>query len=109
MLARLSGVGLGLGLISVTARAFSSRTVYEFAAKDVDGNDVSMSKYKGYALVIVNVASDCSLTDSNYTQLKEILEKYRDSGLRVAAFPCNQFADQVKLSALLYISRIYVF
>ena len=46
-------------------------------------------------VLVVNVASECGLTNSNYTQLKEVLEKYRDKGLRIAAFPCNQFGGQV--------------
>uniref|UniRef100_A0A915ALV6 Glutathione peroxidase n=2 Tax=Parascaris univalens TaxID=6257 RepID=A0A915ALV6_PARUN len=94
MLTRLTGIGPALGLLSTTARAMLSQTIYDYSAKDVDGKDVSLSKYKGYAVLIVNVASECGLTKSNYTQLKEILEKYRDSGLRIAAFPCNQFGGQ---------------
>lgn len=46
MLARLAGIGSALGLLSTTARAMSSRTIYDYSAKDVDGRDVSLSKYK---------------------------------------------------------------
>jgi glutathione peroxidase len=45
-------------------------------------------------LVVVNVASQCGLTESNYTQLKELLDKYKSKGLEIAAFPCNQFGGQ---------------
>lgn len=48
-------------------------------------------------MVIVNTASQCGFTNSNYTQLKELLDKYKSEGLEVAAFPCNQFGAQVIL------------
>lgn len=51
--------------------------------------------FRGKVLVIVNVASQCGLTNANYTQLKELLDKYKPQGLEVAAFPCNQFGGQV--------------
>uniref|UniRef100_A0A914CGA6 Glutathione peroxidase n=1 Tax=Acrobeloides nanus TaxID=290746 RepID=A0A914CGA6_9BILA len=72
----------------------ADKTIYQFNAKDADGNDTSLEKYKGNVVLVVNVASECGLTNSNYTQLKEVLEKYRDQGLRIAAFPCNQFGGQ---------------
>lgn len=42
-------------------------------------------------MVIVNVASECGLTQTNYVQLKELLDKYKSQGLAIAAFPSNQF------------------
>lgn len=72
----------------------SSKKFYDFVAKDVDGNDVSMSKYKDLVVIVVNVASKCGYTNKSYSQLKEILQKYKDQGLRIAAFPCNQFGFQ---------------
>jgi len=45
-------------------------------------------------VIIVNVASQCGFTDSNYKQLKELLDVYKEKGLEVAAFPCNQFGGQ---------------
>ncbi|XP_060526837.1 uncharacterized protein LOC132702302 [Cylas formicarius] len=72
-----------------------AKSVYEFTAKDIRGNDVSLEKYKGHVLIIVNVASNCGLTEKNYAQLNELYEKYADTkGLRILAFPCNQFAGQ---------------
>ncbi|GMR36900.1 hypothetical protein PMAYCL1PPCAC_07095 [Pristionchus mayeri] len=74
-----------------------AKTIYEFKVKDADGNEVSLGeKYKGKVVIVVNVASQCGLTNSNYTQLKEILDKYQERGLAVAAFPCNQFGGQVR-------------
>uniref|UniRef100_A0A914XRR2 Glutathione peroxidase n=1 Tax=Panagrolaimus superbus TaxID=310955 RepID=A0A914XRR2_9BILA len=71
-----------------------SSSLYNFVVKDADGKDVSLEKYKGKVLIIVNVASQCGFTDSNYTQFKELLDKYRNQGLEIAAFPCNQFKSQ---------------
>lgn len=54
--------------------------------------------FRGHVLLIVNVASNCGYTKRNYEQLVELDEKYRDSkGLRILAFPCNQFGKQVIL------------
>ncbi|KAL5550716.1 hypothetical protein UlMin_000892 [Ulmus minor] len=69
-------------------------TIYDFAVKDDKGNDVDLSTYKGKVLIIVNVASKCGLTNSNYTELNQLYEKYKDQGLEILAFPCNQFGEQ---------------
>lgn len=72
----------------------SKKTIYEFTVKDIDGNEVSLDKYKGKPTLIVNVATNCSFTKSNYPQLNELYDKYESQGLRIAAFPCNQFNGQ---------------
>ncbi|XP_075985898.1 juvenile hormone epoxide hydrolase-like isoform X2 [Anticarsia gemmatalis] len=69
-------------------------TVYDFTVNDINGNEVSLKKYRGKVLIIVNVASQCGYTDTHYTQLNELYEKYQDKGLRILAFPCNQFGGQ---------------
>ncbi|GLT90889.1 hypothetical protein SLE2022_088040 [Rubroshorea leprosula] len=69
-------------------------SIFDFTVKDAKGNDVDLSTYKGKVLLIVNVASKCGLTDSNYTELNQLYEKYKDQGLEILAFPCNQFAQQ---------------
>ncbi|KAH7711766.1 glutathione peroxidase [Aphelenchoides avenae] len=71
-----------------------TETIYQFSAKTVDGQEVSLEKYKGKVVLIVNVASQCGLTESNYRQLKETFDKYHTKGLEVALFPCNQFGGQ---------------
>lgn len=53
-----------------------------------------MSRFSGQVLMIVNVATKCGFTSSNYTQLSSIQQKYLDKGLRVILFPCNQFGNQ---------------
>lgn len=77
----------------------SASSVYDFTVKDITGADVSLSKYKGNVLLIVNIASLCGLTATNYKELVELDEKYRDRGLRILAFPCNQFNGQEPGSA----------
>uniref|UniRef100_A0A1I7XS31 Glutathione peroxidase n=1 Tax=Heterorhabditis bacteriophora TaxID=37862 RepID=A0A1I7XS31_HETBA len=60
-------------------------------------DDMSAHKtiYEGQVVIIVNVASQCGFTNNHYKELKELQDKYYDEGLRVAAFPCNQFGGQV--------------
>nr|O23814.1 RecName: Full=Probable phospholipid hydroperoxide glutathione peroxidase; Short=PHGPx [Spinacia oleracea]BAA22194.1 phopholipid hydroperoxide glutathione peroxidase-like protein [Spinacia oleracea] len=70
------------------------KSVHEFVVRDARGNDVDLSIYKGKVLLIVNVASQCGLTNSNYTEMTELYEKYRELGLEILAFPCNQFGNQ---------------
>ncbi|KAL9662565.1 hypothetical protein QQ045_027398 [Rhodiola kirilowii] len=69
-------------------------SIYDFTVKDIRGSDVSLSEYKGKILLIVNVASKCGLTNSNYKELNVIYEKYKSHGLEISAFPCNQFGGQ---------------
>jgi len=58
------------------------------------GEEVSMSKYKGRVLCLVNVASQWGLTDANYSQLVKLHDKYHSQGFDILAFPCNQFGGQ---------------
>ncbi|KAL1539790.1 Phospholipid hydroperoxide glutathione peroxidase, mitochondrial [Salvia divinorum] len=70
------------------------KSIHEFTVKDSKGNDVNLSSYKGKVLLVVNVASKCGFTNSNYTQLTELHSKYKDKGFEIFAFPCNQFLYQ---------------
>ena len=72
----------------------SASSVYNFHANNIDENDVDLASYKGNVLIVVNVASNCGLTDANYKQLQSLYEKYSSEGLRILAFPCNQFNEQ---------------
>ncbi|XP_010912120.3 probable glutathione peroxidase 2 [Elaeis guineensis] len=69
-------------------------SIYDITVKDMSGNDVSLSTYSGKVLLIVNVASKCGLTHSNYKEMNVLYEKYKDKGFEILAFPCNQFAGQ---------------
>ncbi|MBK1813099.1 glutathione peroxidase [Clostridium sp. YIM B02505] len=68
-------------------------SVYDFKAKTIDGEEISLEKYKGKVLVIVNTASKCGFTPQ-YEGLEALYQKYKDQGVEVLGFPSNQFAEQ---------------
>lgn len=68
-------------------------TAYDFDAIDIDGKPVSLDQYRGKALLIVNVASKCGFTPQ-YTGLEKLWREYRERGLVVLGFPCDQFGSQ---------------
>jgi glutathione peroxidase len=67
--------------------------VLHFEVKDIAGNPVTLSKYSGKVVLIVNVASKCGNTPQ-YTKLQALHEKYSGDGLAILGFPCNQFKEQ---------------
>ncbi|KAH8319302.1 hypothetical protein KR067_003575 [Drosophila pandora] len=73
----------------------NAASIYEFTVKDTHGNDVSLDKYKGQVVLVVNIASKCGLTKNNYQKLTDLKEKYGDKGLVILNFPCNQFGSQM--------------
>lgn len=66
---------------------------YDFSAKDINGTEVSMSKYEGKVLLVVNTASKCGLTPQ-FEELESLYKEYKDKGFEILGFPCNQFAKQ---------------
>jgi glutathione peroxidase len=68
-------------------------TVYDFEAKQIDGRTVPLSQFAGKVLLIVNTASACGYTPQ-FGGLEELHKAYRDKGLVVLGFPCNQFGRQ---------------
>ena len=68
-------------------------TIYDFKAKTIDGDERSLRDYAGKAVLVANVASQCGLTP-HYAGLQELYTTYRDRGLVVLGFPCNQFGSQ---------------
>jgi glutathione peroxidase len=67
--------------------------IYDIETKLLEGDPVALSEYKGKALLIVNVASRCGFTPQ-YEGLQALYEKYKDRGLEILGFPCNQFLAQ---------------
>ncbi len=68
-------------------------SIYEFAYTSIEGKPVSLSEYRGKAVLIVNTASKCGFTPQ-YEGLEALYRKYKDRGLVVLGFPCNQFMEQ---------------
>jgi len=66
---------------------------YQFDAKSLQGKQINMEDYKGKVVVVVNTASKCGLTPQ-YEGLENLYRKYKDEGLVILGFPCNQFANQ---------------
>jgi len=72
-----------------------AKNIYQFTADDIDGNPVHLAKYAGHVCVVVNVATNWGATTTNYKELVQLYEKYSQTqGLRILAFPCNQFGNQ---------------
>jgi glutathione peroxidase len=70
-----------------------NNTFYQFKAKSLQGKEISMEQYKGKVVVVVNTASKCGLTPQ-YEGLEVLNQKYKDKGLVILGFPCNQFGNQ---------------
>jgi glutathione peroxidase len=68
-------------------------SVYDFQAKNINGENVNLSIYKNKVLLIVNIASECGYTPQ-YKDLEEIYRKYKGKGFEILGFPCNQFGHQ---------------
>jgi glutathione peroxidase len=75
------------------AEAASPKSVLDFKARDIDGKEVSLKKYKGNVLLVVNVASKCGYTPQ-YEGLQSTYTKYKDKGFYVLGFPANNFGGQ---------------
>nr|UDE22669.1 glutathione peroxidase [Chrysanthemum x morifolium] len=81
-----------LGIRSMATQ--SKQSVYDFTVKDAKGQEVDLSTFRGKVLLIVNVASQCGFTNSNYPELTTLYQRYKDQGLEILAFPSNQFNGQ---------------
>lgn len=78
-----------MGLSSVTAQ----RNLYKFTVEDMYGEPQSMAQYKGKILLIVNTATRCGFTPQ-YEELQKLYDTYREDGVEILDFPCNQFGEQ---------------
>ncbi|KAH8340080.1 hypothetical protein KR067_008176 [Drosophila pandora] len=69
--------------------------VLSLTVKDTFGHPISLNQFAGQVLLVVNIASRCGLTSSQYAGLHELREKYEERGLSILNFPCNQFGAQM--------------
>ena len=68
-------------------------SIYQFEAELLDGKNKRLADYEGKVLLIVNTASKCGFTPQ-FAGLEKLYQKYKEQGLEVLGFPCNQFGGQ---------------
>ena len=70
-----------------------TKTIYQYRATGINGAEKALTEYEGQVVLIVNTASKCGFTPQ-FKGLEELYEKYKDKGLTILGFPCNQFGRQ---------------
>lgn len=79
--------------VAVHAAPKAPATIYDFKMKNIDGKAVSLNRFKGKVLLVVNVASKCGNTPQ-YAGLEALYTKYKNKGFAILGFPANQFGAQ---------------
>ncbi|REJ78322.1 MAG: glutathione peroxidase [Acidobacteria bacterium] len=87
------GLGFFNSASEVKAKPVTAKSFYEFEVLDIDGNKVSLSKYKGKVVMFVNTASQCGYTPQ-YAGLQKIYDQYKDRRFVILGFPANNFNGQ---------------
>lgn len=82
--------------ISMSDSKKNSKSIHQFKVKDIQGNEVALSDYKGKVLLIVNTASKCGFTPQ-LEDMTELHEDFKNEGFEILAFPSNDFAGQEPL------------
>jgi glutathione peroxidase len=86
-------ISLVTAFLMIQVLAVSAGSLQDIPVKDIDGKSTSLKAYQGKVLLIVNVASKCGYTPQ-YKALEAVYEKYKEKGLVILGFPCNQFGKQ---------------
>ena len=86
-------IGICVGLLVPWVGVAGQPSLYDIPLKDIAEKDTTLKPYRGKVLLLVNVASKCGLTPQ-YAGLEALYRKYKDQGLVVLGFPCNDFAEQ---------------
>jgi len=79
--------------IQPIAKEHTLQSIYDFKVKTIKGKETTLEPYKGKVMLIVNVASKCGYTPQ-YEGLEILYKKYKEKGLVILGFPCNQFSSQ---------------
>lgn len=85
--------GTNTGIDSTSVPEEPQDNIYQFTVKAGNGEDVSLSQYRGKVLLVVNTATQCGYTPQ-YNDLQRIYDNYRERGFEILDFPCNQFGGQ---------------
>jgi len=67
--------------------------LYDFSTTRISGDSLELSEYRNKLVIVVNTASKCGFT-SQYEGLEQLYQKYKEDGLVILGFPCNQFGKQ---------------
>src|SRR5687768_2740599 len=78
---------------NTSARTNTADALYSVTVTTIDGREETLERYRGNVLLIVNVASQCGFTPQ-YAGLEAMYRRYKDRGLTVLGFPCDQFGNQ---------------
>jgi len=84
---------LALTLLLASFNPLKGDMIYDLTATNIDNESTNLEAYSGKVLLIVNVASKCGFT-GQYENLESLYQKYKDDGLVILGFPCNQFGGQ---------------
>ena len=84
---------LSLLNFNIIGNSMENKTFYDFELESITGERIKLDKYKGKAILLVNVASNCGFT-KQYTDLQNLWDKYRERNLIVIGVPSNQFGAQ---------------
>ena len=85
-------ISIFMAMMAIAAQA-QQKSFYDFTVKTIDGEDISLSTFKGKKVLVVNVASKCGFTPQ-YAKLEELYEKYGKDNFVIIGFPANNFLSQ---------------